>query len=82
VLGKQDAFGDLTRRSAVLTCDLCGKTENADDLTPDWNGDTGNHESCEQAEWNKDQRVQAMMIARIDVIAARHCLGEDPECRD
>jgi hypothetical protein len=38
---------------AVLTCDLCGKTENADDLTPDWNGDTGNHESCEQAEWNK-----------------------------
>jgi hypothetical protein len=30
-----------------LTCDLCGGTEDADDLTPDWNGETGCHLSCE-----------------------------------
>jgi hypothetical protein len=31
----------------ILTCDLCPKREWAGDLTDDWNGDTGNHRSCE-----------------------------------
>lgn len=30
-----------------LHCDYCEAVENADDLTPDWNGETGNHLSCE-----------------------------------
>ena len=33
-----------------LHCDLCDVVENADDLTPDWNGETGNHLSCEARE--------------------------------
>lgn len=28
-------------------CDVCGKAEHPADLTPDWNGETGNHLSCE-----------------------------------
>lgn len=32
----------------VLTCDICGKHEWSGDLTPDWNGETGNHISCEK----------------------------------
>lgn len=32
----------------ILTCDLCPKREWSGDLTPDWNGETGNHRSCEQ----------------------------------
>jgi len=31
----------------VLHCDYCDRLEYADDLTPDWNGETGNHLSCE-----------------------------------
>lgn len=30
-----------------LHCDLCNDVEHSDDLTPDWNGETGNHLSCE-----------------------------------
>lgn len=32
----------------TLHCDFCDVVENAGDLTPDWNGDTGNHRSCER----------------------------------
>lgn len=28
-------------------CDICGKAEHPADLTTDWNGETGNHVSCE-----------------------------------
>jgi hypothetical protein len=31
----------------TLHCDHCTVVESADDLTPDWNGETGNHRSCE-----------------------------------
>jgi hypothetical protein len=31
----------------MLHCDYCTKIEWADDLTPGWNGETGNHLSCE-----------------------------------
>lgn len=34
----------------ILTCDICGNREWSGDLTPDWNGETGNHQSCEQNE--------------------------------
>lgn len=33
----------------TLHCDFCSRVEDADDLTPDWNGETGNHLSCEAA---------------------------------
>jgi hypothetical protein len=39
---------DANDLDPILTCDLCGQKEWAGDLTPDWNGDTGNHLSCEQ----------------------------------
>jgi hypothetical protein len=29
-------------------CDFCGEAEHPADLTPDWNGETGNHLSCER----------------------------------
>lgn len=32
----------------ALHCDLCDVVETAADLTPDWNGETGNHLSCER----------------------------------
>lgn len=32
----------------MLHCDLCDKVEWSGDLTPDWNGETGNHLSCER----------------------------------
>jgi len=28
-------------------CDICNKCEPWEDLTPNWNGETGNHFSCE-----------------------------------
>lgn len=28
-------------------CDICGGTEHPADLTPDWNGETGSHRTCE-----------------------------------
>ena len=31
----------------TLSCDVCGHFECAADLTPDWNGETGAHRSCE-----------------------------------
>lgn len=31
-----------------IFCDICGKAEHPADLTPDWNGETGNHLSCER----------------------------------
>ena len=33
-----------------VTCDICGRRESVDDLTPDWNGETGCHISCEAVE--------------------------------
>lgn len=32
----------------VIYCDICGRGESPADLTPDWNGDTGCHRSCER----------------------------------
>ena len=43
----------------ILTCDLCPKREWSGDLTPDWNGETGNHLSCEQ------KRVQSWSAASL-----------------
>jgi len=40
----------LTYGDDFGVCDLCGRAEPWADLTPDWNGDTGNHYSCEQSE--------------------------------
>ena len=31
----------------VIHCDICDGEEYPDDLTPDWNGETGCHLSCE-----------------------------------
>lgn len=47
-----DPFFDPARDDdeGVLTCDHCEVIEHADDLTPDWNGETGNHLSCEERE--------------------------------
>lgn len=28
-------------------CDICRKAEHPADMTTDWNGETGNHRSCE-----------------------------------
>lgn len=33
-----------------LHCDYCTTVEDADDCTPDWNGETGCHLSCEAAQ--------------------------------
>jgi len=30
-------------------CDICGGIEHPADLTPDWDGETGAHRSCEDA---------------------------------
>jgi hypothetical protein len=35
-------------------CDICGEHEHPADLTPDWNGGTGCHLSCEREEWDYD----------------------------
>lgn len=35
--------------SDVVTCDVCDKVEYPDNLTTDWNGETGCHLSCEAA---------------------------------
>ena len=35
-----------------LHCDYCDVIENAADLTPDWNGETGCHLSCEDRDEN------------------------------
>lgn len=49
----QPSIEDMAAAARVLdsvpdpTCDLCGYMQAADGL--DWNGDTGNHVSCEQA---------------------------------
>ncbi len=40
--------GDGTGDPVHLFCDLCSKVEHAADLTTDWNGETGNHLSCER----------------------------------
>ena len=45
------------------TCDLCGESEWHGDMPADWNGDTGNHRSCEESaeenrrydQWRDDQ---------------------------
>lgn len=42
--------GDGTGEPVHLFCDLCTDAEHAADLTPDWNGETGNHRSCEARE--------------------------------
>lgn len=39
--------GHTTGDECLLHCDYCNVVECADDLTPDWNGETGNHLSCE-----------------------------------
>jgi hypothetical protein len=41
---EEDVYGT---QEGILHCDFCPKVEYADDLTPDWNGETGNHLSCE-----------------------------------
>lgn len=38
---------DILNDEDTLRCDLCTTLECAADLTPDWNGETGNHLSCE-----------------------------------
>lgn len=45
VEGDGDGMGDPVH----LFCDYCPNVEHAADLTPDWNGETGNHLSCESA---------------------------------
>ena len=51
-----------------LTCDVCGGVETAADLTPDWNGETGAHRSCE---------ARPETVARY-VVTIRHRQGGDP----
>lgn len=43
-----EAFAANGADPAHVFCDLCGKAEHPADLTPDWNGETGNHASCER----------------------------------
>lgn len=43
VYGNGDGTGDPVH----VFCDLCTEAEHPDDLTTDWNGETGNHLSCE-----------------------------------
>ena len=45
---KADTMGPWS--PTTLHCDFCSRVEDADDLTPDWNGETGNHLSCEVEE--------------------------------
>ena len=51
-----------------LACDVCGGVETAADLTPDWNGETGAHRSCE---------ARPETVARY-VVTIRHRQGGDP----
>lgn len=46
----------MTADPVHVFCDICGDAEHAADLTPDWNGETGNHRSCEQAIVYQDRR--------------------------
>lgn len=48
-IGEPYHVGCLGPDPDALHCDLCDKVESAADLTPDWNGGTGNHRSCEEA---------------------------------
>jgi hypothetical protein len=44
-----EGFGDGDEPQHVF-CDICGLAEHPADLTPDWNGETGSHLSCERGE--------------------------------
>lgn len=44
----------------ALHCDYCTTVESAADLTPDWNGETGNHVSCERRRWTRGDGGQIM----------------------
>ena len=52
-----------------LHCDYCSVIECAADLTPDWNGETGNHLSCEREQ----------LVGRV---CGRHCQESDHESDD
>jgi hypothetical protein len=41
----EDALSDPVH----VSCDLCGEVEHPADMTPDWNGETGCHLTCERA---------------------------------
>lgn len=62
VYGNGDGTGDPVH----VFCDLCTEAEHPDDLTTDWNGETGNHLSCERRADNEafDRGVQAAQAGR------------------
>lgn len=48
-----DAFPFIKKGDALMDpqhvmCDICGEHEHPADMTPDWNGETGCHLSCEE----------------------------------
>ena len=47
-------------------CDYCGEAEHPADLTPDWNGETGNHLSCERQQYLGSTEGSAKAAARLD----------------
>ena len=80
-------------RSTVydLSCDYCTRRECSDDLTPDWNGETGAHLSCESlarvradngyriVRFYRDAGIRRRVIVNRCTLAEaqRHC--SDPE---
>lgn len=46
---EQTTFAPEPYGEDTLSCDVCGHFECVADLTPDWNGETGAHLSCERA---------------------------------
>ncbi|HET7070117.1 MAG TPA: hypothetical protein VFI40_04785 [Nocardioides sp.] len=59
--------GDGTGAPVHLFCDYCPKVEHAADLTPDWNGETGNHLSCEaDAPWRHAGAAFVLTVTTTD----------------
>ena len=54
-----------------LHCDFCDVIEDAGDLTSDWNGETGNHLSCE-AHANVCDMADAAHVLVHDEMSRRH----------
>lgn len=56
----------------LIFCDLCGASETPADLTPDWNGETGCHRSCEAAV----DASEAPVLLDFDLDWSRFTIGD------
>lgn len=55
-----------------VTCDLCDGVETPADMTPDWNGETGCHRSCEAA----IDASEAPILMDFDLDWSRFTIGD------